>query len=82
MLPKLAAYFRMENKKQNFKRIAESKNNKIINIIHLPGNLSTTSFYEYSDEQIEDVFDAIQKELDETMKIFEKEKGKKKRFEL
>ncbi len=72
----------MENKKQNFKRIAESKNNKIINIIHLLGNLSNTSFYEYSDEQIEAVFDAIQKELDETRKTFEKEKGKKKRFEL
>lgn len=68
----------MENKKQNFKRIAENKNNKIINIIHLLGNLSNTSFYEYSDEQIEAVFDAMQKELDETRKTFEKEKGKKK----
>lgn len=82
MLTKLAAYFRMENKKQNFKRIAESRTNKIINMIHLLGNLSNTSFYEYSDEQIEAVFDAIQKELDETRKTFEKEKGKKKWFEL
>ena len=46
----------MENKKNNFKRIAENRVNKIIDMIGLLGNLSNSSFYEYTDEQIERVY--------------------------
>ena len=74
----------MDNKKQNFKRIAENRTNKIIDMIALLGNLSNTSFYEYTDDQINSIFDAIQSELDKTRAKFNpKKKGKgKKRFEL
>lgn len=73
----------MENKKENFKRIAENRTNKIIDMISLLGNLSNASFYEYTDEQINAIFDAIQDELDKQRSKFEKQKdGKKKRFEL
>lgn len=44
------------DKKQNFKRIAESRTNKIIELIHLLGNLSNTSYYEYTPEQINSIF--------------------------
>lgn len=73
----------MENKKENFKRIAEKRTNKIIESISKLQNLLNTSFYEYSDEQIKSIFDAIQEEIDNQKKIFEdnKKKGKKK-FEL
>lgn len=73
----------MENKKANFKRIAENRTNKIIDQISLLGNLSNSSYYEYTDAQIEAIFDAIQKELDNQKSKFIKTKtGKKKRFEL
>ena len=73
----------MENKKANFKRIAENRTNKIIDQISLLGNLSNSSYYEYTDAQIEAIFDAIQKELDNQKAKFIKTKtGKKKRFEL
>jgi hypothetical protein len=73
----------MENKKDNFKRIAENRTNKILDMISLLGNLSNTSFYEYTDEQIDTMFDAIQTELDKQREKFSKKKGaKKKRFEL
>ena len=73
----------METKKQNFKRIAENRTNKIIDMISLLGNLSNTSFYEYTDDQIETIFDAIQAELDKQRSKFSKKKdGKKRRFEL
>lgn len=73
----------MENKKANFKRIAENRTNKIIDQISLLGNLSNSSYYEYTDDQIEAIFDAIQKELDNQKAKFIKTKtGKKKRFEL
>lgn len=73
----------MDNKKDNFKRIAEKRANKIIESISKLQNLTNTSFYEYTDEQIEAIFDAIQKELDNQKKIFEDDmKKEKKRFEL
>lgn len=73
----------MENKKENFKRIAENRTNKIIDMISLLGNLSNSSFYEYTDEQINSIFDAIQEELDKQRSKFNKQKeGKKRRFEL
>lgn len=73
----------MENKKENFKRVAEKRTNKIIDSISKLQNLTNTSFYEYSNEQIDAIFNAIQKELDRQKEIFEKDKNKeKKRFEL
>lgn len=73
----------MDNKKDNFKRIAEKRTNKIIESISKLQNLTNTSFYDYTDEQIELIFKAIQKELDNQKKIFESDKKKeKKRFEL
>ena len=72
----------MENKKENFKRVAENRTNKIISMISLLGNLDNTSFYEYTDEEVEAIFDAIQNELDKQhKKLIKKNKGKKK-FEL
>lgn len=73
----------MENKKNNFKRIAENRVNKIIDMIGLLGNLSNSSFYEYTDEQIEAIFNAIEEELDKQKQKFVKKKdGRKKKFEL
>ena len=43
----------MDNKKDNFKRIAEKRTNKIIESISKLQNLTNTYFYEYTDEQIE-----------------------------
>ena len=71
----------MDNKKDNFKRIAEKRTNKIIESISKLQNLTNTYFYEYTDEQVEAIFEAIQEELDNQKKIFEENKKKgKKRF--
>jgi len=72
----------MNAKQENFKRIAENRVNKIIDMISKLENLNNTSFYEYSDEQMENIFKAIQKELDKQKKLFNKSKKSKKRFEL
>ena len=39
---------KMENRKENFKRIAEKRTNKIIESISKLQNLTNTSFYEYT----------------------------------
>lgn len=72
----------MNVKQENFKRIAENRVNKIIDMISKLENLNNTSFYEYDEQQIEGIFNAIQKELDRQKELFKKTKNNKKRFEL
>ncbi len=69
----------MSKRKENFKRIAENRTNKILNLINLLGNLSNKSYYEYTDQQINKIFDAIEEAL-----ITQKEKfnNKRKKFKL
>lgn len=70
------------DKKGNFIRIAEARTNKIINSIALLGNLSNTSYYEYTAKQVEDMFAAIQDELDNQKKLFFEKENPKKKFRL
>ncbi|MBR6504438.1 MAG: hypothetical protein IKT41_01740 [Clostridia bacterium] len=68
----------MESKRERFKRIAENRTNKIINMIDLLGNCSNKNNYEYTDEDIKNIFNAIESSLKMSkMKFAEKqEKGK------
>lgn len=70
----------MEDKHDNFVRISEKRTNKILDMITGLRNFSNTNYYEYSDEEIQKLFDAIQEELDETRGTFDDKKGKSKRF--
>ena len=74
----------MDNKKENFKRISENRVNKILQLLGQLSNLSNTSFYEYSEKDIEKIFDAIENESQKTKKKLLDAKIKKKRnkFEL
>lgn len=46
-------------KEENFKRLAENRTNKIIDMLHLLGNLSNTSNYSYSEEQVKTIFSLL-----------------------
>lgn len=70
------------DKKGNFKRIAEARTNKLLDALVLLGNLSNKSYYEYSQEQVDAMFDAIQEELDNQRKRFSEEEHKKRKFRL
>lgn len=73
----------MESKKSNFKRISENRVSKIIALIKQLTNLTNTSFYEYSDSQIETMFKEIEEELKKSKKILLKNNEKKnKKVEL
>ena len=67
-------------KQENFKRIADNRVNKIVDLISKLHNLSNTSFYEYTDMQINEMFNLIQNELDKQKQLFnnDKKKGQKK----
>lgn len=73
----------MSTKQENFKRIADNRTSKIVELISKLHNLTNSSFYEYTDEQIDDMFKIIQKELDKQKNIFLSERKKdKKKVEL
>ncbi len=74
----------MENKKANFKRISENRVSKIINLLSQLTNLSNSSYYEYSDEDIEKIFKAINDEAKRSKEKLLKgnKKNGKKIFEL
>lgn len=72
-----------ESRRNKFVRIAEARTNKIINMIQLLGNCSNYGVYEYSEVDIDKIFNAIETELKETRKRFNKAEPKKtKQFTL
>lgn len=54
---------RVETPNEKFKRIASARTQKIIDMIELLGNCSNAYVYEYSDEEVKKIFDAIETEL-------------------
>ena len=66
-----------ETKREKFVRLAEARTNKIINMIKLLGNCSNTSLYEYSDKDVEKIFNAIQSELNDAKKRYAVQKNAK-----
>ena len=66
-----------ETKRKKFVRIAEARTNKIINMIQLLGNCSNQSLYEYSQKDVNKIFNTIQTELDEAKKRYSKQDSQK-----
>lgn len=71
-----------EKKAANFKRLAESRTQKILDQLRLIGNLSNTSAYEYSDDQVKKIFAAIRAEVDNTEKRFHEKSDNDDKFIL
>lgn len=69
-------------KHKNFKRIAEARTEKALDMLDLIGNLSNTSFYDYSQDEVDRIFDTLQKSLNENKKKFNKKNKGKRRFTL
>ncbi len=53
----------MSQKRSNFVRLAEARVAKAMKAIRVIGNLSNQSNYEYSDQDIKEIVQALQKEL-------------------
>jgi hypothetical protein len=53
----------MRNKRKKFVDLAEARVNRAIKDLKLIGNLSNRSSYEYSDSDVKQIFDALNKEL-------------------
>ena len=66
-----------ETKRDKFVRLAEARTNKIIDMIQLLGNCSNQSQYEYTQKDVNKIFNAIQSELDAAKKRFNKQESQK-----
>lgn len=53
-----------ENRQDRFRRIAEARVNKIISMLKLLSNCSFQGNYQYTEEQVEKIFQTLQGELD------------------
>lgn len=65
---------------ERFKLIATIRTNKVLNEIRKLGNLSNKYYYEYTEQQIDETFNAIYKKLRQVKKIMKKEKVKEFKF--
>ena len=59
-----------EVKRAKFVRLAESRTTKALNAIRVIGNLSNRINYSYAPEDIDQIFGALQKELDDCRQRF------------
>lgn len=72
-----------ETRRDKFVRLAEARTNKIIDMLQLLGNCSNTSAYDYTQQDVEKIFSAIEAEVREAKKKFSKIEAKKStRFTL
>ena len=72
-----------ESREDRFRRLAEARVNKIIAMIRLLGNLSSRSIYAYTLEQVEQIFTALQLELNRAKARFLQSPGQgRRRFSL
>ncbi len=72
-----------ETKRDKFVRLAEARTNKIIDMLRLLGNCSNSSTYEYTQEDVDKIIAAIETEVREAKKKFNKVESKKSsRFTL
>lgn len=68
-----------ETRHDKFKRLAEARTNKVLDMVELIGNLSNKSSYDYTDEDVASIFSAIEKAVAESKRKFKSSNPKKKR---
>ncbi len=66
-----------EASEQRFKRIAEVRTNAVLDRLRILGNLSNRQMYSYSEEDIDKIFSAINKQTKEVRAKFNSRKEKK-----
>ena len=72
-----------ESKRDRFVRLAEARTNKILNMLQLLSNCANTSIYEYSQDDVDQIFTAIENEVKEAKKKFHRvESGRTTKFKL
>jgi len=69
-----------ETRHERFKRVASKRTNEILEKIRILGNCSNKSSYEYTEEEVNKIFNEIDKQLKLTKAKFLA--GRRERFKL
>lgn len=72
----------MSTKRERFIKIAENRTNKILETLRLLSNCSNKANYEYSKEDVDQIFNAIDKELKNTKNAYYGSEKKDSKFTL
>lgn len=67
----------METRKDRFKRLAEKRTNHVLYRLKVLSNLSNKSSYDYSPEEVNKIFRAIDEEIRLVKAKFQSGRGKK-----
>lgn len=73
-----------ESKADRFTRLAQARTSNVLRSIRILGNLSNTSNYSYTPEQVRKIFSAIRAQLDNAESKFDAgaRKGVSEKFKL
>lgn len=71
-----------ESKHERFVRMAEARTNKLISMIRLLGNCSNKNTYNYSKEEVRQIFTTLEDELKNAKQRFEMANSSDKEFKL
>ena len=71
-----------ETKRERFVRLAEARTNKIIDMLRLLGNCSSKSNYDYSDEDVKKISNAIEREFKNMKNRFQGIEATEEKFHL
>ena len=71
-----------KQKRENFVRLAEARTNKALALIDLIGNLSNSSSYEYTEDEVNRIFTSLSEAIKDNRAKFNKAKNKKRKFVL
>ena len=63
--------FLKDEKRERFIKVAENRTNKILKTIKLLGNCSNRNNYDYTEDEIKTIFNAIEQELKKEKSKFE-----------
>ena len=66
-----------EKPEERFKRVAESRTNAVLDKLRILGNLSNRQVYSYTEEDINKIFSAINRQVKEIRAKFDYQKQKK-----
>ena len=69
-----------ETKNEKFKRLSAQRIQKAAKYISALGNLANKSSYDYTEEDVEKIFNYLQKQLDDTRAKFDKTNEKEEEF--
>lgn len=72
----------METKRERFVRLAEARTNKILEMMRLLGNCSSKANYEYTEDDVKQIFGALEKELKNTKNKYMGIEAKEEKFTL